>query len=255
MKFSIIVCVFNNEFMILDALHSIQSQIGVPVEIIVIDGGSTDSTVEKVRNSGINVDVLISEKDNGVYDAFNKGIRAASGDVIGFVHSDDFLSRNNILMEICLEFTRSGCDGVYGDLVYVSRCNVNKFVRFWKSESFVDQSLSKGWMPPHPTLFLKRHVFDTHGLFDTSLSISGDYDFCLRIFKDSSLSFRYYPEVITHMRTGGISNRSALALVTKMREDFVVIRRNRVGGFGTLILKSLRKWKQFLHLTSLARKN
>ena len=136
-------------------------------------------------------------------------------------------------------------DGVYGDLQYVNKINFKKIIRNWKSCDFKPSLLKQGWMPPHPTLFLKKEVYEKHGLFDLSFKISADYDFMLRIFKDSELKFGYLPKVITKMRVGGASNRSLKNVIRKSKEDYRAIRSNNVGNFLTLIKKNTSKLKQF----------
>jgi glycosyltransferase len=188
---------------------------------------------------------MVSEKDYGIYDALNKGISAASGDIIGFVHSDDFLASSDIINDIVSMMKTESLDGVYGNLQYVDKINTKKIIRNWKSCHFKTGLLKNGWMPPHPTLFLKREVYQKYGLFDVSYRISADYDFMLRIFKDSELKFGYLPKVITKMRVGGASNRSIKNIIEKSKEDYRAIKSNNIGDFLTLIRKNTSKLKQF----------
>ena len=179
MKFSLISCSYNSKKTINDLIDSVTNQDYNNVEHIIIDGTSTDGTLEilksyKKNNTSVK---LISEKDNGVYDALNKGLNLATGDVIGFVHSDDFLNSNIIISEIASIFENNDIHGVYGDLQYVKRNDISKIVRSWKSRPFYPEMIKKAWMPPHPTLFLRKEVYEKHGHFDTSYKISADYEF------------------------------------------------------------------------------
>jgi glycosyltransferase len=229
-------------------LKSILRQDFKNIQIIIIDGCSSDKTVFLVKKllfkANLNYKV-ISEKDNGIYDALNKGINSAQGDIIGFVHSDDFLESKDILKDIVSLMKSENLDGIYGDLQYVEKNNLNKVIRNWKSCEFDISLLRKGWMPPHPTLFLKKEVYTKHGLFDLSYKISADYDFMLRVFSDLELKFGYLPKVITKMRVGGASNRSLKNIIKKSREDYVAIKSNDIGNFITLLRKNISKLKQF----------
>ena len=150
------------------------------------------------------------------------------------------------MSEIIKKFQFQNLDGVYGDLVYVNKKNTKKVVRYWKCSEFNRDLLNQGWMPPHPTLFLKKEVYEKHGLFDTSYSISADYDFMLRIFSDPILRFGYLPKVVTAMRVGGKSNRSLKNLIKKTKEDYSAIKSNKIGNFITLIKKNISKFEQFI---------
>ena len=247
MLFSIITASYNSNFSIESCLTSILAQSIKQVEIIVIDGQSTDGTVDKIqslaeKHSNIK---LVSEPDKGIYDALNKGLALASGDVIGFVHSDDMLAQTDILEKIQNCFTTKNIDGVYGDLEYVNRLDTNQVVRYWKSCSFSNSLLSKGWSPPHPTLYLKKSVYEKHGHFDLNFKISSDYDFMIRVFKDERLSCMYLSEIITKMRVGGASNKNLKNIIIKSLEDYKIIRKNKSGNLYTLIRKNTSKLSQF----------
>ena len=247
MKVSLITATYNSEISIKTCLDSIVSQDYSDLECLFIDGGSSDNTLSIIKKYRQNNPFIkmVSEKDYGIYDALNKGISAASGDIIGFVHSDDFLTTNNIINQICSMMKTESLDGVYGDLQYVDEINTKKIIRNWKSCHFKPGLLKNGWMPPHPTLFLKKEVYQKHGLFDLSYRISADYDFMLRIFKDSELKLGYLPKVITKMRVGGASNRSIKNIIEKSKEDYRAIKSNNIGDFLTLIRKNTSKLKQF----------
>ena len=247
MKISIITATFNRGHFIESCVLSILRQDIKDVELIIIDGLSTDSTFEKLRplikkNKNIK---FYSETDSGIYDALNKGIDKANGEIIGFLHSDDVFYNSEVLKKIICKFKNHDIDGLYGNLEYVEKIDTNKVVRFWESCAFNNNLLRKGWAPPHPTLFLKSNIYKKHGKFDLKFKISADYDFMLRIFKDDSLKFEYIPMVVTRMRTGGVSNKNIKNILIKTFEDFKAIRKNKIGSVGTLLRKNTSKIKQF----------
>ena len=247
MKISLITPVQNSINSINDLIKSVTNQNYIEIEHILVDGGSIDGTLEilnlyKKNNPEVK---FISEKDNGVYDALNKGLDLATGDVIGFVHSDDFLNSNIIISEIASIFENNDIHGVYGDLQYVKRNDISKIVRSWKSRPFYPEMIKNAWMPPHPTLFLRKEVYEKHGHFDTSYKISADYEFILRIFKDQFLKFEYLPKTITTMRLGGISNGSLRNIALKVKEDYRAMRKHKVGNIFTLARKTLSKLDQY----------
>ncbi len=247
MKISIITATYNSINSLPSTLKSVKEQTHKDIEWIVVDGGSQDSTIEFIeKNKKIN-DKYISEPDSGIYDALNKGIKMASGDIIGFVHSDDFLASDNIISKINKEFEENEIDGVYGDLQYVDKNNVQKIVRYWKSQPFVKGLLARGWMPAHPTLFLKREVYEKFGHFNLEYKISADYDFMLRIFSNLDLKFKYIPYVFTKMRLGGASNKSLNNILLKSSEDLLSLKGNKINfPHMVLFLKNFNKIKQYI---------
>lgn len=247
MKISIITVCFNSSKTITDTIISVNNQSYSNIEHIFIDGLSTDDTVRIINLNSNRPNIIISEKDSGLYDAINKGILNATGDVIGLLHSDDILHSSEIISNLISKIYSENLDGIYGDLQYVDKKNTNKIIRLWKSCEFNPNLLRKGWMPAHPTLILKKEVYSKHGLFNKSFKISADYDFMLRILKDSNLKFAYLPKVVTKMRVGGASNRNIKNIIKKSKEDYRAIRSNNIGGFITLILKNTSKIKQFLY--------
>ena len=246
LKISIISVCFNSSKTILDTIRSVNSQSYPNIEHVFIDGLSSDNTLEIIRSNSKKKNVIISEKDSGLYDAINKGILNATGDVIGLLHSDDILYSSEIISDLIAKIYDENLDGVYGDLQYVDKKNTNKIIRLWKSCEFNPNLLGKGWMPAHPTLILKKEVYSKHGVFNKSFKIAADYDFMLRILKDKTLNFGYLPRVIIKMRVGGASNRSIKNIIKKSKEDYRAIRSNNIGGVITLILKNTSKIKQFL---------
>jgi len=243
-KISIITATFNSEKTIRSTLQSVDNQTYKNIEHIVIDGKSTDKTLEIVAKFS-SVSKVISEKDSGVYFALNKGIKKASGDVIGFLHADDFFANDLILEKIAEKFKDTNADILYADLDYVAFENQKKIIRHWKSGDFSFKKLKKGWMPPHPTFYVKKSIYDRLGYFDTSFSIAADYDLMLRFLSDKTLKVVYLPEVTVKMRVGGISNRNLKNILQKSREDLRAMKKNHVGNFFTLIMKNLQKIPQF----------
>lgn len=245
MKVSVITAVYNNRDTIARALDSVLAQDHLDVELIVIDGGSTDGTLQILRSYTGQLDVLVSEPDCGIYDALNKGIRRVSGDVVGFLHSDDLFADAGVLSRIAVAFAEPAVEVVYGDLHYVRKDNPEQVVRYWRAGEFAGRRLGWGWMPPHPTLYVRRSVYEQIGLFDTSFRIAADYDFILRMLGRGGVGVHYIPEVLVKMRVGGASNRSLRNIVRKSREDLRALRRNGVGGLGALAWKNLSKLPQF----------
>tara|TARA_B100001093_G_scaffold479610_1_gene508760 strand:+ start:13423 stop:14169 length:747 start_codon:yes stop_codon:yes gene_type:complete len=247
MKVTLITAAYNSALNIKTCLDSVLDQNYSDIEYLIIDGKSLDKTLDIVKEYQKNCPFIkvVSEEDKGIYDALNKGINLASGDIIGFVHSDDLLESNDIINDIVSIIRFEDLDGVYGDLQYVDKNNIQKIIRNWKSCDYKPGILENGWMPAHPTLFLRKEVYDKHGLFDLSYIISADYDFMLRIFNDVELKFAYLPKVIAKMRVGGASNRSLKNIILKTKEDYRAIKSNNNGNLLTLIRKNISKIKQF----------
>lgn len=247
MKVSIITATYNSAESITSSLNSIFNQDYKDIECIIIDGDSKDETISIIKTyqrKDLNI-TLVSEADNGIYEALNKGIKLATGDLIGFVHSDDKLASPHILSELVIAIKKTQAHGIYGDLQYVSKLDTSKLIRNWKSSVFSKSLLKKGWMPPHPTLFLKKEVYQKHGNFNQNYKISADYDFMLRVLKDNTLRFFYLPKVIIKMRVGGASNKNLKNIIQKTKEDYKAITSNKIGNWVTLFLKNYTKFKQF----------
>ena len=247
MKVSIITATYNSAKYIASSLNSIFNQDYKDIECIIIDGDSKDQTISIIKTyqrKNLNIR-LVSEADNGIYDALNKGIKLATGDLIGFVHSDDKLASPHIISELVIAIKKTQAHGIYGDLQYVSKLDTSILIRNWKSCVFSKSLLKKGWMPPHPTLFLKKEVYQKHGNFNQNYKISADYDFMLRVLKDKTLRFVYLPKVIIKMRVGGASNKNIKNIIQKTKEDYKAITSNKIGNWVTLFLKNYTKFKQF----------
>jgi len=245
MKVSIITICYNSAHSIGDAINSVVSQTYPDIEYIVVDGKSKDNTPDIVRSFGNKVAKFVSEPDKGIYDALNKGIRMAEGDIIGFMHSDDLFADNQVIEKVVKLFKEKNTDCIYGDLQYVYKADTNKVLRFWKSGKFTRNKLRFGWMPPHPTLYVKREIYQKYGDFDINFKIAADYDSMLRFFGKYRITAAYLPEVMVKMRVGGASNRSIKNIIRKSKEDYQAIKKNKFGSVFTLIFKNLRKVSQF----------
>lgn len=245
MKISIITITFNSAKTLLRALESVQAQTYKDIEHVIVDGQSTDGTrklIEAYAKEHANVR-WISEKDDGIYNAINKGIAMATGDVIGLLHSDDTLYSTDSIEYIANAFAQTDANVVYGDLQYRKG---GKVVRHWKSNTFNSRTLKYGWMPPHPTVYVRREVYEQVGPYDDWFRISADYDMLLRIFTAGYKTY-YIPKVLVSMEIGGVSNRNTRARLSKTQEDYIVLKKNHVGaGWLTVACKQLRKIKQFL---------
>lgn len=247
MKISIITITYNSAKTLPRALASVTSQKYDKIEHIIVDGASTDGTIDLIKayagKEGAEDVRWVSEPDNGIYDALNKGIKMATGDIIGFLHSDDWFFSSDSIGEIASVFASSDADIVYGDLQY---CKGDKVVRRWISNPFRPSDLKYGWMPPHPTLYCRREVYEQTGLYDERLRISADYDMILRLFRGGYKS-RYIPSVLVCMEIGGASNKDHRSRWAKTYEDYLVLKKNHVGaGFFTVLCKQFRKLKQFI---------
>ena len=245
MKISIITSVLNSCETIRDTIDSVLSQDYENIEYIIIDAASTDGTLDIIKSYGDRITKYISEKDKGIYDGLNKGIEIATGDVIGFLHSDDTYADNEIIVKIANVFMAEDLDGIYGDLVYTRRQDTTKILRYWKSRKFESKLLAKGWMPAHPTLFLKNEIYKRFGNYNINYKIAADYDFILRIFS-KNIKTKYLPGVIYRMRASGESNKNIKNIFLKSKEDLNVLRKNNVGGIWTLLLKNFSKIPQFI---------
>jgi glycosyltransferase involved in cell wall biosynthesis len=245
MKISVVTAVRNGAATLPRMLDSLHLQSHADLEHVVQDGASTDGTVALLRAQGLAGMVLVSAADGGIYEAINAGIRRATGEVIGLLHADDVLADASVLAHVADALADPAIDGIYGDLHYVARADPTRVIRHWRAGAFSPRALARGWMPPHPTLYLRREVFDRAGLYDTSYRISGDYDGMLRFLTTGQVRLAYIPHVMVRMQMGGASNRSFAQVIRKSREDYRAIKRHNVGGIGTLVAKNLSKLPQF----------
>ena len=246
MKVSVITAVFNGVDTIKDCIKSVSGQIYPDIEHIIIDGGSTDGTLEVIKRYTEKRVNIVSEPDNGIYDALNKGIRQASGEVIGLLYSDDFYAHDRVIEKVADIFMKYNIDSCYGDLQYVDKNNPDKVIRYWKSSQYRHGKFKYGWMPPHSTFFVKKEIYNKYGYFNTNFKIAADYELMLRFLEKHKISTYYTPEVFIKMRIGGTSNRNIKNLIIKSNEDYRAWKVNNLnGGFYTILLKNLCKIPQF----------
>ena len=242
---SVITACFNSERTVSQTIASINEQTYPNVEHVFVDGASTDRTLSIIERESLRPKRMISEPDQGIYDALNKGLALSTGDIIGFLHADDFYAHSGVLHEIAARLKEKGVSAVYGDLQYVGVDNVNKVIRHWQTRRFTKTRLKLGWMPPHPTFYVHRSWYDRIGGFDTNYGIAADYLTVLQLFSSADFNAQYIPHVLVKMRMGGVSNRSLTNILRKSREDLDALRQSGVGGYGTLAAKNLRKLGQF----------
>lgn len=244
MKISLITAVYNNKCHILDAINSASSQIGIDLEYIVIDGGSTDGTKEIIQANRDKIDKYISGPDGGIYEALNKGLSLATGEFIGYLHSDDFFAETDTLFKL-FSSAPNDVDLIYGDLDFVDRNNHKRVVRKWQSSNFHSNLLKKGWMPPHPTLYVRRTLMNKIGGFNTRYRICADYDCILKLFSTRGVKTHYSGKVIVKMRTGGTSNNSVRNAWRKYLENRNILNENGYHGSMIALLKIISKIHQF----------
>ena len=247
MKISLITATYNSASTIESSLLSFINQDYENKELIIIDGGSTDETLSIIEKYKLAVTTIISEKDNGIYDALNKGISLATGDVIAILHSDDFYIHNHVLSKVIETFIAYKSDSVYGNLIYVDRIDTNRIIRKWISGNYIHGKFIQGWMPPHPAFFAKKECYNRYGKFNLSLRSSADYELMLRFLHKHKISTAYLNEFLVKMRIGGQSNVSLKNRIKANREDKLAWELNDLKpAFYTLFFKPLRKLIQFL---------
>lgn len=248
MKISVITVCFSSEATIADTLRSVAEQTHPDVEHVIVDGGSQDGTVNLAHASARSGRVIISEPDKGIYDAMNKGLRLATGDVIGFLNADDMYAGNSVLARVSALMQQDRLDALYGDTEFVHPSNLNKPVRRYRSDRFRPDRIAWGWMPAHPALFLKRQVFERYGGFRSDYRIAGDFELVARIFHPGELAYKHIPEVLVRMRTGGISTGGLRSTLLLNQE---VLRACLENGIASSWLKILSKYPakllEFLH--------
>lgn len=246
MKITVITAVYNNKEYIRDAVDSVLSQDHLETEYIVVDGGSTDGTLEILRSYGDRITKLVSGPDNGVYDAMNKGLSLASGEVVGFLNADDFYPEKDILSSVAKKLEETKADSLWGDLLYVDPKDTNRTIRAWRSSSYVPGGFRNGWMPPHPTFFARRVMYQKFGHFRDDMKIAADYELMLRFLEKERISWVYLPKTMVRMRTGGLSNRN---LKNVLRANLEAYRAWSVNGLRIspwrMLLKPFSKINQY----------
>jgi len=242
-KISIITITYNSEKTLDDTIKSVLSQNYKNIEYIIVDGNSKDSTIDIVKSYGDKISKFVSEKDSGIYDAMNKGLRLATGDVVGILNSDDFYSDENVIQKIVTVFEENPVDSVFADLIYVKPNDLTTTTRYYDSSYFSPGKFKYGWMPAHPTFFVKRRIYQQYGLFDTTYKIAADYELLTRFLGRYHISYFYIKEALVTMRLGGISTRN-------LKSNFIlnheIIRACKENGIYTNWLMVLSKYPQKL---------
>lgn len=256
MKFSVLTVCYNSAKTIEHCIESVCSQSYPDIEHIIIDGGSTDGTLEIIDKYRDKISQLISEPDNGIYDAMNKGIRLATGDIIGILNSDDFYADSTTVSGIIGFIVKNNMDAAYGDLVYVTRNDTSKVKRYWKSGEYKPEAFSKGWVPPHPAFFCRKEIYTKYGYFRNDMQIAADFELMLRLVEKHQIKVGYLPKIVVKMRTGGKAN----VLRGMIRGNCEIIRSFRLNDLRLsprfFILKPIRKiFQLFTRPSKLNKKN
>ncbi len=238
MKISVITVCYNSARTLERSLQSVAQQDWSEVEHIVIDGASTDGTIEILERFRSRLSYLVSEPDNGIYDAMNKGLAHATGDVICFLNADDQYASTNVLSKVASQIRDHNIDALIGDVSFFHQENLSRTVRRYRSDRFSPERLAWGWMPAHPALFLRKEVVRRVGLFRIDYRIAGDFEFIVRVFHGHEVRYQHIPDVLVHMQTGGVSTR----LRGKIRLNQEVLRACRENGLNTNLLKILSKY-------------
>jgi glycosyltransferase involved in cell wall biosynthesis len=249
MKISIITVTLNSASVINHCLDSVRHQKYDNIEHIIIDGASTDGTLSLLESKREQFKFLISEPDKGIYDAMNKGIKVATGDIIGFLNSDDFYASNNVLSGVASIFKdNSYLDSCYADLAYVDPFDISKNIRYWRSSKFASSLFSKGWCPPHPTFFVRRSVYQSFGNFNLHYRIASDVELMMRFLEVQKINSRYIPELWIKMRLGGTTNKSFKNIVMQNKEVLHALKSHNlyVNWISFFIHKIINRVLQFL---------
>ena len=227
-KLSLITASYNSAGTIKDTVVSIEKQTYPDIEYILVDGGSKDDTVDIVKANSTRLSQCVSEPDKGIYEAYNKGLALANGEVIGYLNSDDFYCSNDVIANVMKQFEDPSVDAVYADLVYVDWDDTDKILRHWKSKDYVDGDFSRAFVAAHPTLFVRKAVYDKAGGYDLTYRLAADYEFILRIFHKYKVKSVYLPQILVRMRAGGATGESASAIKKQNMEIFSALEKHQV---------------------------
>lgn len=218
-KVSIITVCYNSFETIEDTIKSVTNQSYKNIEYIIIDGSSTDNTLDIIKKYQDKITKIVSEKDNGFYDAINKGIKMVSGEIVAILNSDDLYEDSDVIKDMVEIFESKNLEASYSDLVYVDKIDTRKVIRYWKSGDYKEGMFFKGWMPPHPTFFVRKTVYDRYGSFNLQLKSAADYEIMLRFIHKNKVKLGYLPRITVRMRVGGMSNVSLSNRIKANRED------------------------------------
>ncbi|WP_441546129.1 glycosyltransferase family 2 protein [Citrobacter freundii] len=243
MKVSIITATYNSEKTLRDTLESVECQTYNNIEYIIVDGASSDKTLQLINEISTRVSKCISESDKGIYDALNKGVSLSTGDIVGFIHSDDILANPHVIESIVRKFQETNADIVFGDLVFVEKKRIDKIRRYWRSGTFKKIKLSLGWAPPHPSFYMKKSLYQEDGLFDLSFSIAADYDQMTRVLKRNDIKVVYLPQVFVKMRLGGESTKINNA-ISSTNEIIAVMKKHNINWVVAIVVRKLSKLTQ-----------
>ncbi len=228
MRISVVTVVFNNERQVEEAIKSVLAQNYPDVEYVIVDGGSTDGTVDVIKKYEEDIAGWVSEPDEGIYDAMNKGLGMISGEVVGFLNSDDMYYNEQVLEKIAAVFKEEKWDACCGDILYVSGSDSQKVNRHWKTGPYQEGAFRKGWVPPHPGFFVRKKILDAHGGFNPAFPISADFELMLRLIERFNIKIKYIPEVVVKMRWGGSSTRNLKSIVKGNLEKYRAFKTNKV---------------------------
>lgn len=249
MKVTLITVTLNSEKFLEDSILSVMAQDYKDIEHIIIDGKSTDGTLAIIEKYKGHIAQWVSEKDYSMYDAINKGMRMATGDIIGTLNSDDMLASNDVISKMVTCFETQKIDAVYGDLVYVDPDDTSKILRKWNGGEFKRSKFRYGWMPAHPTFYFRRSLLDTCGFYETHFFSAADYEFMTRYLYYHKVSAVYLPKLIVRMRQGGMSNSSIARRLRANRRDYLAMKKNRVPmPFVVAFLKPVIKLHQYTNM-------
>jgi len=250
LKVSIVTITYNSEKTLEETINSVLSQSYKNIEYIIVDGNSSDKTIEIIKKYGDKISTFLSEPDDGIYDAMNKGIKLATGDVVGILNSDDIYFDDKVIEKVVKRFgfDEAKVDSVYGDLYYVEENDLEKVSRYWKSSPFKQGSFKKGWHPAHPTFFVRREVYEKYGYFDLNMKVSADFELMLRFLEKYTISTSYLPNVLVKMRLGGESNSSIQNIIKGNKSILKAFEKNgiEVNKFSYLFYRFVPKIIQVL---------
>jgi glycosyltransferase involved in cell wall biosynthesis len=248
-KISIVTVTYNSISTIENCLSSIIKQTFKDIDYVVVDGSSTDGTLDLLKRNSKYISTLVSQPDNGIYDAMNKGISLAKGDIIGFLNSDDLYVNNKIIDRVAKVFSEDPLiESCYADLIYVDQKNTSKIIRYWQSNKFKSGAFLKGWSPPHPTFFVRSSIYKRYGSFNLNYKFASDVELMMRLIEVNKIRVKYIPEIWVKMRTGGVSNKSLKNILIQNKEVLHALREHKlpVNLIIFFINKIILRFKQFL---------